>query len=144
MQTQNFIETCRKRDGQRLEATRSRLIASAREPEAAVLVKSIVDQPLSTIHFPEMARRREVDASVEDIIDQEPQAPPGKTPRRRSPSDGQMPEADENSTMTPAEAITEDAISRRAYELYERRGREDGRHEEDWQAAERELRESRR
>jgi hypothetical protein len=91
-----------------------------------------------------MARKRKVDAPVEDIIDEVPKAPPGKTPRRTSPANGPQPEAAEDDTTTAAEAITEEAISRRAYELYENRGREDGRHEDDWQAAERELRERRR
>jgi hypothetical protein len=36
--------------------------------------------------------------------------------------------------------IPEEAIRERAYEIYERRGREDGRAEEDWFEAETELR----
>ena len=37
------------------------------------------------------------------------------------------------------QAESENAIRRRAYELYEERGREDGRSEEDWLRAEAEL-----
>lgn len=36
--------------------------------------------------------------------------------------------------------LSEDAIRERAYEIYERRGRQDGRAEEDWFEAESELR----
>lgn len=40
----------------------------------------------------------------------------------------------------PSSAIDDDAIARRAYEIYESRGRIDGRDVEDWLQAERELR----
>jgi DUF2934 family protein len=38
------------------------------------------------------------------------------------------------------QASNNDAIARRAYELYESRGREDGQDQEDWFQAEREVR----
>ena len=40
---------------------------------------------------------------------------------------------------TEAQTDLEEQIRARAYELYEERGREDGHHEEDWIAAEREV-----
>jgi len=41
---------------------------------------------------------------------------------------------------TLAQEISRDQIAKRAYELYLARGGQHGRHEEDWQQAERELR----
>jgi hypothetical protein len=41
-------------------------------------------------------------------------------------------------------AISEEAIRQRAYELYEQRGGDDGRHHEDWFRAEQEILERRR
>lgn len=43
---------------------------------------------------------------------------------------------------TAAATLQPEEIARRAYEIYSQRGGEDGRHEEDWHQAERELRES--
>ncbi len=43
-------------------------------------------------------------------------------------------------TGTIFHLLSEDAIRERAYEIYERRGRQDGRAEEDWFEAESELR----
>jgi hypothetical protein len=40
----------------------------------------------------------------------------------------------------PGDSIRDDEIARRAYELFEQRGREPGREWEDWLQAERELR----
>ena len=42
-------------------------------------------------------------------------------------------------TIVPAKPDREEAIRRRAYELYEERGRQDGRAEEDWLRAEAEI-----
>ncbi len=44
------------------------------------------------------------------------------------------------SPATRAEALTPEEVRRRAYELWEKRGREHGKHEDDWYKAERELR----
>lgn len=43
------------------------------------------------------------------------------------------------SGMTAAEAANEDQIRRRAYELYEEHGRQDGHEVEDWLQAEAEI-----
>lgn len=53
-----------------------------------------------------------------------------------------------NTTNASAEshnspAIDQEAVRRRAYELYEQRGRISGKHDEDWYRAEREIRERR-
>jgi hypothetical protein len=65
-------------------------------------------------------------------------------------SDRQMPEtastaqlaagSARNAVITGNSSIDTDDVRRRAYELYEARGRQDGFHEEDWHRAERELR----
>ena len=41
---------------------------------------------------------------------------------------------------TPAAGPTHEQVSRRAYEIYQARGGQDGRHHDDWVQAERELR----
>jgi hypothetical protein len=73
-----------------------------------------------------------------------------KTPRRRNSATGSVamdddlsptePPRDDVSSQRAAAGPTSDDIARRAYELYERRGREDGRDRDDWLQAERELR----
>ena len=45
-----------------------------------------------------------------------------------------------NAVITGNSTLDADVVRRRAYELYEARGRQDGFHEEDWHRAERELR----
>jgi hypothetical protein len=45
-----------------------------------------------------------------------------------------------NAVITGNAKLNPDDVRRRAYELYEERGRLDGFHEEDWHRAERELR----
>jgi hypothetical protein len=83
-----------------------------------------------------MPRPKKVDQPVEDVVEKAPRAPRGKRPRREPAADGQHAEGQ----APPAEQITQHAISRRAYELWEARGRQDGGHEGDWYRAERELR----
>ena len=46
-----------------------------------------------------------------------------------------------NLAMMPSTVAAQDRISKRAYELYESRGREPGQDEQDWFRAERELEE---
>ena len=46
----------------------------------------------------------------------------------------------QDSTVTPLYPEMEEQIRRRAYELYEERGRHPGFHEEDWKRAEEEVR----
>jgi hypothetical protein len=58
------------------------------------------------------------------------------TPRRR----GKELEPVKPAVDLIAEAPTHDHIARRAYELYEQRGRGDGQHWDDWLRAERQLR----
>ena len=50
-----------------------------------------------------------------------------------------MPKTTRKTAGTEAPLALEEQIRSRAYELYEQRGREDGHHEEDWLAAEREI-----
>lgn len=45
-----------------------------------------------------------------------------------------------NAVITGNAVLDPEDVRRRAYELYEARGRQDGYHEEDWHRAERELR----
>lgn len=45
----------------------------------------------------------------------------------------------ENTPLTREQPRIEDEIRRRAYELYEERGRQDGLHDEDWARAETEV-----
>ncbi len=44
------------------------------------------------------------------------------------------------SRLCPSDDSIQERIGQRAYELYEARGRGDGRHEEDWALAEEEIR----
>jgi Protein of unknown function (DUF2934) len=52
----------------------------------------------------------------------------------------EMPIRPEDGTVTSIYPEMEEAIRRRAYELYEERGRHPGFHEEDWKRAEEEVR----
>jgi hypothetical protein len=63
------------------------------------------------------------------------------TPKTKTPTTA-APEGKKGRPATPP-GLGHDDIARRAYELYDERGRADGHHEEDWQRAERELRDSR-
>ena len=58
---------------------------------------------------------------------------------RRSRTDDMTPAHDMRNAARPA-AVTNSDIARRAYELYERRGGENGRDLDDWLLAENELR----
>lgn len=66
-------------------------------------------------------------------------------PRRPTLDPSTAPLAEPAATSAPLETDGPDAsaIAHRAYELYEARGREPGRHEDDWLQAERELRQRR-
>jgi hypothetical protein len=59
------------------------------------------------------------------------QQKPSILPRKNTPSP--------NLPRTPAAAPSHNEISQRAYELYERGGRQDGRDQRDWFTAEREM-----
>lgn len=67
----------------------------------------------------------------------------GGIPRTAAPP-GTVPLGDEQpgAEDAPPPNASNDEIARRAYERYEARGREDGHHEEDWLAAERDLRDA--
>lgn len=60
---------------------------------------------------------------------------------RRSSNVVDMPGAfnGQDSPGQPGPTVSADAVARRAYEIYESRGRTDGRNVEDWLQAEREL-----
>ena len=58
---------------------------------------------------------------------------------RTTPSDAPRPPAKRPMSAATSSVNLDDEIRRRAYELYELRGREDGFAEEDWARAEREL-----
>lgn len=65
-----------------------------------------------------------------------------KSRRQRSKQQSAATASDRPTHVTP-EHVSEDEIARRAFELYEARGREDGRDSDDWLQAERELDEQR-
>lgn len=87
-----------------------------------------------------MARSKKVDKAVDDAVQKAPRAPRGKQPRRDSAADGPQ---HTGTAAPPAEPLTHAAISRRAYERWETRGRAEGSPEDDWFEAERELRRER-
>lgn len=68
-------------------------------------------------------------------------------PRAKTPSPSKSAALPDESVAAPSKAPSKakkagptlEEISRRAYEIYQARGGEHGRHEEDWQQAEREL-----
>jgi hypothetical protein len=68
-------------------------------------------------------------------------------PRAKTSSTSKTAPLPEETTVAPVKAGSKtkkagpslEEISRRAYEIYQARGGEHGRHEEDWQQAEREL-----
>ncbi len=66
-------------------------------------------------------------------------------PRRQPLDPSTAPLAEPTTASIPLDHDGPDAsaIAHRAYELYEARGREPGRHEDDWLQAERELRQRR-
>ena len=68
--------------------------------------------------------------------DHEPQTEVVGTPATVPIATGEIPHPVESLTVTP----THDEIARRAYQLFEERGREHGRDLEDWLQAERDLR----
>ncbi len=59
---------------------------------------------------------------------------------RRSPDNVVAMPTSEPTQINPRAESLEDAVARRAYELYRARGCEDGHDVEDWVAAEREIR----
>ena len=61
------------------------------------------------------------------------------TRRKKMEVAGEVPSNGSNG-HTEQSMVVEEQIRIRAYELYERRGRQDGAHESDWFAAEAELR----
>lgn len=80
------------------------------------------EAPQQEAQAPARTRKRATTAS----------APDGKAAPKKS--------APKKKTASQSADPTPEEISRRAYELYEQRGGEHGRHEDDWHQAERELR----
>jgi len=61
--------------------------------------------------------------------------------KARTPSTEPLAGATDRQTkLTQAAGVTDDAVARRAYDLYLARGQEDGHDVDDWLEAERELR----
>ena len=71
-------------------------------------------------------------ASAKDTTAKDGATKPARAPKTKKPVKDQTPQAD-------AGAADDEKIARRAYELYEQRGRKHGHHEDDWHQAKREI-----
>lgn len=85
-----------------------------------------------------MARQRRNKSTVEPATVAAEASPAGGAPTIEEPSREQPARA--NRPKNTRQAASDDDVRRRAYDLYEQRGREHGRDWDDWFAAERDLR----
>lgn len=60
--------------------------------------------------------------------------------KKTSPPDSTQPRKEQQSLTHRDDGSLQERIRQRAYELYEKRGRDVGRHEEDWAHAEEQIR----